>query len=820
MFTFFVFLLCYVCNASLQHLRASILEPREPSVQSLDLYERCLQQDSDPFRFAGRGSGGKSDGIICAKHDECYSGRCQCFKSGSRRCGQCPATMPSNGDRCRWANQVCQYGPQLCCTCPPGGACAPDSPLQNTAVCNGINWEVTSLVMDCEDCPAEAAAANSTGSVGALAPTDDSLVQVASTASIISCSGKDCGCCNPLKEPGKFGNANNCPWSSYVCCLTGEWSCTDFGGDSATCGGVNTNGPFGQKCYDAKCCNPLKEPGLYGNAACPWDSHVCCVTGEWGCSYFGGDSFNCGGVETTGPYSAPCPFPLILGASVLKTPSLVQVGVTDAVESHESTPAGSEAAPTGVTDVVESHESTPAGSEAAPTGATASLVQVASPPKCCNPLKKPNCPVAGFVCCPLTGEWGCSLPFPAGTAFCGGVVTSGPFGEACPAKCCDPLKEPGKFGNANNCPWFGYECCVTGEWSCTILGDNDVDVLATCGGVVTKGPFGSPCYDAKCCDPLKEPGLFGNKACWFSHVCCVTGEWSCSFFGGLANCGGVQTTGPYSASCPLSDIFGTFGDGDPTKVPSLIQVGVTDVVESHESTPAGSEAAPAGTTASLVQVASPPKCCDPLKKPNCPVAGFVCCPLTGEWGCSLPFPAGTALCGGVVTSGPFGEACPAKCCDPLKEPGKFGNANNCPWLSYECCVTGEWSCTNFDHDAVVATCGGVVTKGPFGSPCYDAKCCNPLKEPGLYGNKACPWNYHCCVTGEWGCSYLFSDSTNCGGVNTTGPYSAPCPLSDIFGPILGGGGPTKVPSLIQVGVTDAVESHESTPAGSETAPAG
>jgi len=275
--------------------------------------------------------------------------------------------------------------------------------------------------------------------------------------------------------------------------------------------------------------------------------------------------------------------------------------VTDAVESHESTPAGSEAAPAGVTDAVESHESTPAGSEAAPAGATASLVQVASPPKCCNPLKKPNCPM-GFVCCPLTGEWGCSLPFPAGTAVCGGVVTPGPFGEACPAKCCDPLKEPGKFGNANNCPWSFYECCVTGEWSCTIFGDNlfgdDVDVMATCGGVVTKGPFGSPCYDAKCCNPLKEPGLYRNKACpSYYHVCCVTGEWGCSYLDGdSADCGGVATTGPYSAPCPWSDMFvgPILGGGGPTKVPSLIQVGVTDDVESHESTPAGSEAAPAG----------------------------------------------------------------------------------------------------------------------------------------------------------------------------------------------------------------------------------
>jgi len=138
----------------------------------------------------------------------------------------------------------------------------------------------------------------------------------------------------------------------------------------------------------------------------------------------------------------------------------------------------------------------------------------------------------------------------------------------------------------------------------------------------------------------------------------------------------------------------------------------------------------------------------------------------------------------------------------LKEPGKFGNAN-CPWLSYECCVTGEWGCTNFGGDSV--SCSGVDTTGPYSAACYDAKCCNPLKEPGLYGNKACPYSSPvCCVTGEWGCSYLFGDSANCGGVDTTGPYSAPCPWSSIFGPILGGGGAPKIPSLVQVASTAAI----------------
>jgi len=54
----------------------------------------------------------------------------------------------------------------------------------------------------------------------------------------------------------------------------------------------------------------------------------------------------------------------------------------------------------------------------------------------------------------------------------------------------------------------------------------------------------------KCCDPYKEPSKFGNPMCFEGHACCPsTGLWACSIGDGKTfPCGGTDLA--LCAMCP------------------------------------------------------------------------------------------------------------------------------------------------------------------------------------------------------------------------------------------------------------------------------
>eukprot|EP00045_Choanoeca_perplexa_P011111 m.116402 g.116402 ORF g.116402 m.116402 type:complete len:838 (-) comp15517_c0_seq1:125-2638(-) len=235
--------------------------------------------------------------------------------------------------------------------------------------------------------------------------------------------------------------------------------------------------------------------------------------------------------------------------------------------------------------------------------------------KCCDPLKEPTkfgnpVPREGYVCCP-NGEWGYSIG-DASTFVCDGQQTTGPFSRACPLPC--PEKEvcvgkeeaeccaKGEVCNNGQCvkDLCGYPTACS-KWhdgcndcevdangclqSCTKRACSDLvmnepyckefrvpdrctsffDGCNTCGVENGELTYCTELYcppedreDPKClaycCDPLTEPGMFGNPIYFEGHRCCpTTGEWGASI--GDAStfvCGGQQTTGPFGEACPLS----------------------------------------------------------------------------------------------------------------------------------------------------------------------------------------------------------------------------------------------------------------------------
>lgn len=80
---------------------------------------------------------------------------------------------------------------------------------------------------------------------------------------------------------------------------------------------------------------------------------------------------------------------------------------------------------------------------------------------CCDTNRKPG---PDFLCC-ADGTW--TRQFSSGWAQCpnGDYITRFGQGDLCAvmSRCCDPLKEPGRFGNPRGRE--GHACCsVTGEW--------------------------------------------------------------------------------------------------------------------------------------------------------------------------------------------------------------------------------------------------------------------------------------------------------------------------------------------------------------------
>lgn len=156
-------------------------------------------------------------------------------------------------------------------------------------------------------------------------------------------------CCDPLLEPGKFGN----PFATdgYICCQNGQWgggigdgsyACSDESGPEAqgeVCptecsnGAPNceeqpplcTNAPLicddgrviepdpSQQCEypgscDAlgPCCDPLEEPGRFGN---PFtiEGYACCPNGQWAYSLGDGKTFACSDELIENPDGDVCP---------------------------------------------------------------------------------------------------------------------------------------------------------------------------------------------------------------------------------------------------------------------------------------------------------------------------------------------------------------------------------------------------------------------------------------------------------------------------------------------------------------------------------
>jgi hypothetical protein len=489
------------------------------------------------------------------------------------------------------------------------------------------------------------------------------------------------------------------------------------------------------------CCEPALEPGQFGNPFCT-EGAACCPDGTWSCSIGDGVSFPCDNETLTSGFGERC----------------------DDDDEEE--------------DDVDSD-----------------LVTT-----CCNPADEPGqfgnpfC-TEGAACCP-DGTWSCSIG--DGVSFpCGNETLTSGFGERCDGDkeeedvgdsdlvttCCNPLEEPGQFGN----PFCteGAVCCPDGSWSCSI-GDG---VSFPCGGETITSGFGTACaldceicpggfFDGcnncacnieggpictlklcgpdilepktcnqeqslsppapKCCDPADEPGHFGNPFCTEGAACCPDGSWSCSIGDGVSfPCGGETITSGFGERCDDAD------DDDDSK----------------------------------------PKCCDPADEPGqfgnpfC-TEGAACCP-DGTWSCSIgdgkSFP-----CGGETIMSGFGERCEdddddskPKCCDAADEPGQFGN----PFCTEgaACCPDGTWSCSIGDGKSF--PCGGETITSGFGERCDDdddnddddddddsdsTTCCDPLSQPGQFGNPFCIEGAVCCPDGTWSCSIGDGVSFPCG----------------------------------------------------------
>jgi hypothetical protein len=463
----------------------------------------------------------------------------------------------------------------------------------------------------------------------------------------------------------------------------------------------------------------------------------------------------------------------------------------------------------------------PADKSANNTNATTTFVPAEVPEKtkaaCCDPALEPgqfgnpSC-TEGAACCP-DGTWSCSIG--DGVSFpCGNETLTSGFGERCDdddeeeddvdsdlvTTCCNPLEEPGQFGN----PFCteGAACCPDGTWSCSI-GDG---VSFPCGNETLTSGFGERCDDDEddgetCCNPLEEPGQFGNPFCTEGAVCCPDGSWSCSIGDGVSfPCGGETITSGFGKACALDCEIcpGGFFDGCNNCACNIeggpictLKLCGSDILEPKTCNQEQSLSPPA------------PNCCDPADEPGqfgnpfC-TEGAACCP-DGSWSCSIgdrvSFPCG----GETITSG-FGERCDdddddanddddskPKCCDAADEPGQFGN----PFCTEgaACCPDGTWSCSIGDGKSF--PCGGETITSGFGERCDDdddnddddddddsdsTTCCDPLSQPGQFGNPFCIEGAVCCPDGTWSCSIGDGVSFPCGDKIMTEGFGKACEL--------------------------------------------
>ena len=111
-----------------------------------------------------------------------------------------------------------------------------------------------------------------------------------------------------------------------------------------------------------------------------------------------------------------------------------------------------------------------------------------------------------------------------------GVSTCPIVGLTC-ENCCDPLDEPGQFGNPSCIE--GANCCSDGSWSC-----NNGAGQSTC-------PIDGNRCDLACCDGDDRPNEPGNPFCATGFACCGDGDWMCNDRDGNPTC-----DGELSEECP------------------------------------------------------------------------------------------------------------------------------------------------------------------------------------------------------------------------------------------------------------------------------
>ena len=162
--------------------------------------------------------------------------------------------------------------------------------------------------------------------------------------------------------------------------------------------------------------------------------------------------------------------------------------------------------------------------------------------RCCDLSDRPTGAIEAPLCCP-DGTWVGNIGDGSGTCPNGVVVSSllGNEGRVCQPTCDDcPC---GYNDGCNEC-----SCGRDGSASCTEL---------AC--LVQGTPFCKECPASdKCCDPRKEPGMFGNPPFFEGHRCCgVTGEWVGSIGDGKTFfCGKQLITSGFGKPCE-DDIFCT-----------------------------------------------------------------------------------------------------------------------------------------------------------------------------------------------------------------------------------------------------------------------
>ncbi|MEZ4266884.1 MAG: Kazal-type serine protease inhibitor domain-containing protein [Myxococcota bacterium] len=362
--------------------------------------------------------------------------------------------------------------------------------------------------------------------------------------------------------------------------------------------------------------------------------------------------------------------------------------------------------------------------------------------KCCDEAAFPLCLIGNAECCG-DGSWACPNGA-TGESQC----KAGP-GKVCEGGCCDPAKAP-VFTGTSGCK-EGYACCPDGTWACSI---GDAKTFP-CGGELTQGPFGEVCpAEPGCCDGKTEPGAFGNPFCFEGHACCPDGTWACSIGDGKTfSCGGELTTGPFGGICEVEDTC-----CDKAEFPLCLIGNAECCGDGTWACPDGktgaSQCKVKGGEVCPVEGA----CCDKAKAPGVNGASgckenYACCP-DGTWACSIG-DGKTFPCGGELTQGPFGEVCPVEpgCCDAKTEPGAFGNP--ICFEGHACCPDGSWSCSI--GDGKTFSCGGELSTGPFGEACpVEAPCCDKAEFPlCLIGNA------ECCGDGSWACPNGATGASQC-----------------------------------------------------------